>query len=69
MVNLSMSILALLNAATIGENLVVRRYAKVVTDGSLGTYVHANNKVGVIVASNASGVEDALKNISMHAVL
>ncbi len=56
-----------LQIATIGENLVVRRYAKVVTDGSLGTYVHANSKVGVIVASDAKGVEDMLKNIAMHA--
>ena len=56
-----------LQIATIGENLVVRRYAKVVTEGSLGTYVHANSKVGVIVAANKEGLEDALKNIAMHA--
>ena len=56
-----------LQIATIGENLVVRRYAKVETDGSLGTYVHANSKVGVIVASDTAGVEDVLKNIAMHA--
>ncbi len=56
-----------LQIATIGENLVVRRYEKVVTNGSIGTYVHANSKVGVIVASDAEGVEDALKNIAMHA--
>jgi len=56
-----------LQIATIGENLVVRRYAKIVNNGSLGSYVHANGKVGVIVASNAEGVEDALKNIAMHA--
>jgi len=56
-----------LQIATIGENLVVRRYAKVVTEGSLGTYVHANGKVGVIVAANKEGLEDALKNIAMHA--
>jgi len=56
-----------LQIATIGENLVVRRYAKVVTDGSIGSYVHANGKVGVIVASDTEGVEDALKNIAMHA--
>ncbi len=56
-----------LQIATIGENLVVRRYAKVVTDGSLGTYVHANGRVGVIVAANKEGAEEALKNIAMHA--
>ncbi|NPA28376.1 MAG: translation elongation factor Ts [Epsilonproteobacteria bacterium] len=56
-----------LQIATIGENLVVRRYAKVVSEGSLGTYVHANKKVGVIVASNQPGLEEQLKNIAMHA--
>ncbi len=53
--------------ATIGENIVVRRYAKVVSQGSLGTYVHANGKVGVIVAANKDGLENELKNIAMHA--
>jgi elongation factor Ts len=56
-----------LQIATIGENLVVRRYAKVVSEGDIGTYVHANSKVGVIVASNVNGVENELKNIAMHA--
>jgi len=56
-----------LNIATIGENLVVRRYAKVVTNGSIGSYVHANSKVAVIVASDAEGVASELKNIAMHA--
>ncbi len=56
-----------LQIATIGENLVVRRYAKVVSNGSIGSYVHANGKVGVIVASDTDGVEATLKNIAMHA--
>jgi len=56
-----------LQIATIGENLVVRRYAKVLTEGSIGSYVHANGRVAVIVASSAEGCEDSLKNISMHA--
>ena len=56
-----------LQIATIGEKLEVRRYAKVVSDGSIGSYVHANGKVAVIVSSDAADVEDALKNIAMHA--
>ncbi len=57
-----------LKIATIGENLVVRRYAKIVSEGgSLGSYVHANGRVGVIVASNKPGLEDKLKNVAMHA--
>jgi len=56
-----------LKIATIGENLIVRRYAKIVTEGSLGEYVHANNRVAVIVASNKASQEDKLKNVAMHA--
>src|SRR5690242_302808 len=36
-------------SGTIGENLVVRRYARFTTDGALGTYVHHNGKVAVLV--------------------
>jgi len=56
-----------LQIATIGENLVVRRYAKVVSSGSIGSYVHANGRVGVIVAADKEGAQEALKNIAMHA--
>ena len=36
-------------SGTIGENLVVRRYARFTTDGALGTYVHHNGKVAAMV--------------------
>src|SRR6478672_10791167 len=38
-------------SGTIGENLVIRRYARFTTDGALGTYVHHNGKVAVHVAA------------------
>lgn len=52
--------------ATIGEKLSVRRFAKVSGD-CVATYLHAGGKIGVIVAaSGATGVEEALTNISMQ---
>ena len=32
-----------------GENVVLRRYARFTTDGTIGTYVHHNGKVAVLV--------------------
>ncbi|MEP6622019.1 MAG: translation elongation factor Ts [bacterium] len=34
---------------TIGENIVLRRYARFAGDGSVGSYVHHNGKVGTLV--------------------
>jgi elongation factor Ts len=36
-------------SARTGENIVLRRYARLVTDGTLGTYIHHNGRVAVIV--------------------
>lgn len=36
-------------SARTGENIVLRRYARFKTDGTLGTYVHHNGKVAVMV--------------------
>ena len=33
----------------IGENIVLRRYARFVGDGAVGSYIHHNGKVGVLV--------------------
>lgn len=61
--------------AKIGENIVVRRIAKVEAKGSgiVNAYVHSNGRVGVIIAlkcqqeSNASKLADFTKNLCMHA--
>ena len=34
---------------TIGENIVLRRYARFAGDGAVGSYVHHNGKVGTLV--------------------
>jgi elongation factor Ts len=36
-------------SAKTGENVVLRRYARLVTDGTLGTYIHHNGRVAVLV--------------------
>ncbi len=61
--------------ATIGENLVVRRFAtlKATNNGVTNGYVHSNGRVGVLlsaVCSDASmkpKVAELLRNIAMHA--
>ena len=64
-----------LNIATIGENMVARRFAAIEADETTAVngYVHANGKVGVIVAAKcdsadtAAAVKATLKEIAMHA--
>jgi elongation factor Ts len=56
-------------SAKTGENVVLRRYARFTTDGVIGTYVHHNGKVAVMVdlagASN-DAAEQAAKSIAEH---
>ncbi len=57
--------------AVIGENLNIRRFAKVVAeDGFVSTYVHGGGRIGVIVEAASDVVNDALKeamtNIAMQ---
>ncbi len=61
--------------AKIGENLVLRRFAKITTgeNGVVNGYAHSNGRVGVIIGAKcdsektAKGAVDLLKNIAMHA--
>ncbi len=57
--------------AVIGENLSIRRFAKVVADdGCAVTYVHGGGRIGVIVEAATDVVNDAVKealtNIAMQ---
>ena len=64
-----------LQISTIGENLVVRRVAKIegAENTAINGYVHANGRVGVLVAAECdkaevcSAVKESLKNVAMHA--
>ncbi len=61
--------------ATIGENLVVRRFTtlKAGENGVVNGYCHSNGRVGVILAAKCDsektceGARELLKNIAMHA--
>ena len=56
-------------SGTIGENLVVRRYARFTTDGALGTYVHHNGKVAVLVevgGATGDGATQLAKTVAEH---
>ncbi|MCH5281019.1 MAG: elongation factor Ts [Lachnospiraceae bacterium] len=57
--------------ATIGENLTIRRFAKVTADnGCVVTYLHGGGRIGVIVKAETGVVNDAVKealsNVAMQ---
>ena len=56
--------------AVIGENMNIRRFEKVTTDGLVVSYIHAGGKIGVLVEadtdSNSDEVKECLKNIAMQ---
>src|SRR5262249_23321723 len=52
-----------------GENVVVRRYARFNTDGVIGSYVHFNGRVAVIVdvtGGSGDAVKALAKSIAEH---
>ena len=52
-----------------GENIVLRRYARFATDGTLGTYVHHNGRVAVIVDMGgpaSAAASDLAKRVAEH---
>lgn len=61
--------------ATIGENLVVRRFAtlKASANGLVNGYLHSNGRVGVVIAANcdsektAAAAGEFIRNLCMHA--
>lgn len=61
--------------ATIGENLVVRRFETIKADanGTVAGYVHSNGRVGVLIGAACENSEiagklgDFLRNLCMHA--
>ena len=55
--------------ATIGENMNIRRFARIETAGALTTYTHAAGKIGVLVeadAPNNDDVTECLRNVAMQ---
>jgi elongation factor Ts len=50
--------------AKIGENLVIRRFQRVNTDGYVHTYIHGDGKIGVLVEVSAKTGNDAVKTFA-----
>lgn len=50
--------------AKIGENLVIRRFARVETSGLVHTYIHGDGKIGVLVELSYSGNNDAARTFA-----
>lgn len=54
----------------IGENLNIRRFEKIVTDGCVVSYIHGGGRIGVLVEAAADVVNDniktCLKNVAMQ---
>jgi elongation factor Ts len=56
-------------SAKTGENVVLRRVAKFTTDGVIGTYLHHNGKVAVLVeigGGKGAAVEALAKSVAEH---
>ena len=56
--------------AVIGENMNIRRFEKVTTDGLIVPYIHGGGKIGVLVVADTDSASDAvkecLKNVAMQ---
>ncbi|MDE6024508.1 MAG: translation elongation factor Ts [Lachnospiraceae bacterium] len=56
--------------AKIGENMSIRRFERIKTDGIVVSYIHAGGKIGVLVEADTDGsgeaIEECLKNVAMQ---
>ncbi|MFQ9514962.1 MAG: translation elongation factor Ts [Eubacterium sp.] len=55
--------------AVIGENMNIRRFEKLESEGVIVSYIHGGGRIGVLVEADApknEAVEEALKNIAMQ---
>ena len=56
--------------AVIGENLNIRRFEKIVTDGCVVDYIHGGGRIGALIEAEADVVNDeikkCLKNVAMQ---
>ena len=55
--------------ATIGENMTIRRFAILESDGVTASYVHGAGKIGVLVAidgENTDALSELARGIAMH---
>jgi elongation factor Ts len=56
-------------SAKTGENVVLRRYARLTTNGTLGTYIHHNGRVAVMVeveGPTGAPAQDLARTVAEH---
>nr|WP_290776226.1 translation elongation factor Ts [Anaerofustis sp.] len=56
--------------AVIGENLNIRRFARIESEGCVAAYIHGNGKIGAVVEASCDEVNDkvktCLRNVAMQ---
>ena len=55
--------------STIGENISIRRFAKIESNGLLISYIHGGGRIGVLVEAEAADTDkniEAIKNVAMQ---
>ncbi len=55
--------------AVIGENMNIRRFEKIESDGVIVSYIHGGGRIGVLVEADApkcDAVDEALRNVAMQ---
>ncbi len=58
------------NIAVIGENLSIRRFEKITTDGVVVDYIHGGGRIGVLIEAETDVINDEIKtclrNVAMQ---
>ena len=49
----------------IGENISVRRFVRLISDGTIGSYVHGNSRIAVLTELTG-GTEELARDVAMH---
>jgi len=56
--------------AKIGENMNIRRFERIESDGRIVSYIHAGGKIGVLIDAdtdqNSDAIDECLKNVAMQ---
>ena len=55
--------------AVIGENLSIRRFEKIDTEGAVVSYIHGGGRIGVLVAADTAVVNDAVKEALVNVAM
>ncbi len=55
--------------AVIGENLTIRRFEKIETEGAVVSYIHGGGRIGVLVAADTAVVNDAVKEALVNVAM